>query len=63
MDAAVAVYVDSTNHALVTQSERVGGLGVGEGDRDKTRLDLHSAVGTFVPFNVLGEIPFPPPPE
>ena len=55
MNAAVAVYVCSTNHALITQSERVGGLGVGEGDRDETRLGLRSIVGAFVPFNMLGE--------
>src|SRR5262245_2078353 len=46
MNAALAVYVCSTNHALITQSEGVCGLGVGEGDRDETRLDLNSVVCT-----------------
>lgn len=55
VNTAVAVYVGSTNHALVTQSKRIGGLGTGEGDRNETRLNLHSVVGTFVPFNVFRE--------
>jgi len=57
MNAAVAIDVGPANHALVTQSEGVGCLRVGESHGDETRLGLHSVVGPFVRFNVLGEIP------
>src|ERR1700730_18133213 len=59
MNAAVAVYVCSTNHALITQSEGVGGLGVGEGDRDELRLDFRRVIRAFVGFDLLGEISLP----
>ena len=58
MNTAVAVHVCSANHALITQPERLRGLGTRERDRDETRLDLNSVVGPFVQFNVLGEKTF-----
>ena len=57
MNAAVAVYVCYTNHALITQSEGIGGLGVGEGDRDELRLDFRRVIRAFVGFDLLADRP------
>ena len=54
MNATVCVYICPADHAIITKSERVGGLCVGEGNPDNTRLGL-SFVCALVGFNVLRE--------